>query len=247
MRRPLTISVISTVAFAVLVLGAVVEAHSESRQSAAVSFVERKPGVATALAVDIDYVNPADPGAKPPAVRTIVLQLAEGARFDTSVPQRCAAPDPVLIVQGASACPAASRVGAGFLRIDTGLPSVARFLEQDITFLNAEDELIFLFTNRQTGARLVSRAAINGGTATTNAPPLPGTPPDGGAIDVVRERLNAMPGSTGSHRGYVTTPPTCPSSGAWTNSIRFTYADGVSQMVKTRSPCSAAAGYPTKG
>ena len=213
-----------------------VEAQSGSRQSGAVLFSERQPGTSGALSIDIDYVNPSDPGGKPPAVRTIVVQLADGARVDTSVPERCTASDAQLMAQGPTACPADSRVGTGFVRVDTGLPGNARFLEEDLTLMNAANQLIVLFRDRGSGARLSSRATVEGGTLTTGAPPLPGAPPDGGAVDVVIERLNAISGnSPGS--GYVVTPGKCPSSGAWTNSIRFTYADGVSQSVQTRSPC----------
>jgi RTX calcium-binding nonapeptide repeat (4 copies) len=213
-----------------------VEAQAGARQSATVRFSERQPHTPSALSIDIDYVNPDDPSGKPPAVRTIVVELAGGARFDTTVPGRCPASDAQLMAQGPGACPADSQVGGGYIRIDTGFPGDARFVEEDLTLLNAANQLIFLFRDRRTGARLSSRATIDGGTATTSAPPLPGAPPDGGAIDVVVERLNAIPGNSPG-RGYVVTPAGCPSSGAWTNSIRFTYADGVSQTVHTSSPC----------
>jgi RTX calcium-binding nonapeptide repeat (4 copies) len=204
-----------------------------------VRFIEQQPGVPTALAIDIDYVNPDDPSAKPPAVRNVVVQLAAGSRFDTSIPGNCPASDPQLIVQGAGACPTDSRVGGGFVRIDTGFPGQARYLDEDLTLLNHTNELIFLFTDRASGTRLTSRTAIQGGLGVSNAPPLPGTPPDGGALDVVHERLNAIPGYAGSRgHGYITTPDQCPGSRSWTNSVRFTYADGVSQTVETRSPCS---------
>ena len=213
-----------------------VEAQGDSRQSAAVQFSEHQPSASGALSIDIDYVNPDDPGGKPPAVRNIVVQLADGARVDTSVPPRCTASDAQLMVQGPGACPADSQVGGGFVRIDTGLPGDSRFLEEDLTLLNAANQVIFLFRDRGSGARLSSRATVEGGTLTTSAPPLPGAPPDGGAVDIVIERLNAIPGNSPGH-GYVVTPAKCPSSGAWTNSIRFTYADGVSQTVQTTSPC----------
>ena len=236
MRRLLTLAALAGCSWALGHPAARVEAQGDSRQSAAVRFSERQPGTFGALSIDIDYVNPSDPGGKPPAVRNIVVQLADGTRVDTTVPRRCAASDAQLMAQGPGACPADSLVGEGFVRIDTGLPGDARFLEEDLTLLNAANQLIFLFRDRRSGTRLSSRAAVEGGTLTTSAPPLPGAPPDGGAIDVVIERLNAIPGNSPG-RGYVVTPASCPSSGTWTNSIRFTYADGVTQSVQTQSPC----------
>jgi hypothetical protein len=214
-------------------------AQSDSRQSAELRFVEQRPGVPSALTLSIDYVNPDDPSAKPPAVRTVVEELAPGARIDTSVPELCTASDLELMLLGASACPPGSRVGSGTIRIDTGFPEPGRFIDADVTFLNNTDELIFVSTERGSGARVVSRSEVQDRRIVNSAPPLPGTPPDGGAIDVVEARLDAVSGEIdGVRRGYVTTPGDCPPRRAWTNSVTFTYADGASQTVETRSRCS---------
>ena len=213
-------------------------AQPASRQAASAGFVEQRPRVPTALTFSIDYVNPADPGGKPPAVRTVVETLANDARFDTTVPAQCAATDAQLVAMGEAACPPASKVGSGFIRIDTGFPQPNRFLEVDVTFFNNADQLIFLNTSRANGARVVARGTIQGGRLTSNAPPLPGTPPDGGAIDVVQTRLEAISREVGGvRRGYITTPTVCPPGGSWTNTLSFTYADGVTQTVASPSPC----------
>jgi hypothetical protein len=213
------------------------------RQSAKVRFVQERPGTPSALTFDVDYVNPGDPQGKPPAVRTVVETLAPDAHLDTAVPARCEATDGQLMALGESACPPGSKVGTGSLRIDTGFPGPKRFVEEGVTFLNNTDQLIFLTTNRDSGARVISRAAIHGGRLTSNAPPLPGTPPDGGAIDVVHTRFKAISRQIGAkRRAYVSTPSACPASGAWTNRLSFTYADGVTQTVASRSPCTATAG-----
>jgi hypothetical protein len=41
----------------------------------------------------------------------------------------------------------------------------------------------------------------------------------------------------GDVRSYITTPPTCPRRRYWVNQVTFTYFDGVTQTVETRSPC----------
>ena len=210
-----------------------------SRQAASATFDEQRPGVPTALTFNADYVNPGDANAKPPPVKTVVETLADDARFDTNVPARCRASDSQLVAMGESACPPESKVGGGFIRIDTGFPEPNRFIAVDVTFLNNTDELIFLSTARDYATRVVSRAPIEGGRLTSSAPPaLPGTPPDGGAIDVVQTRLEEISRDVdGVRRGYITTPSVCPAGGEWTNTLSFTYRDDVTQTVASPSPC----------
>lgn len=223
-------------------------AEAGSRQSAKVVFVENRPGVPSGLAFDVDYVNPSDPNGKPPAVRTVFETLAQDARLDTTVPARCDASDAQLMALGDSACPAESKVGTGYIRIDTGFPEPNRFFDVDVTFLNNTDQLIFLSRERKTGARVVSRAAIQGNHLTSMAPPLPGTPPDGGALDVVHTRFDAISREVGGvRRGYITTPSACPRGGTWTNTLAFTYADGVTQTVASQSPCTRPGARASKG
>ena len=218
--------------------GTTTAAPTDSRQTAEAKFVEARPGVPTALTFAVDYRQPDDPNAKPPAVRTVIETLAQGARFDTSIPGRCTASDAQLMAQGESACSADTKVGSGYIRVDTGFPEPNRFIEVDVAFLNNADQLIFVTTDRDSGAHVIARARIEGGRLTSSAPPLPGTPPDGGALDVVSTRLESVTRDVdGSRRAYIATPPDCPSGGEWVNSLSFTYADGVTQEVESRSPC----------
>lgn len=226
-------------------LPAVSPAQSGSRQSAEVRFAEQQPGTPSGLILNIDYVNPTDSSAKPPAVRTVVEELAAGAQIDTSVPERCTASDAELMLQGAAACSKGSKVGAGTIRIDTGFPEPGRFIDADVAFLNNTNQLIFVSTERGSGARVVSRSEVRGRQVINSAPTLPGTPPDGAAIDVVRVKLDELTRETdGVRRGYVTTPGECPQSRSWTSSLSFTYGDGVSQTVTTDSPCTKGGEKP---
>src|SRR2546430_6064169 len=112
---------IRTIAFAnllglLLLLGIAAEsagAPNSSRQSAKLTFDTERPGVASGVSVAIDYVNPNDPRAKPPAVRRVVLRFASGTRIDTSAPRLCTASDAELMLLGGSACPPGSKVGQG--------------------------------------------------------------------------------------------------------------------------------------
>jgi hypothetical protein len=211
-----------------------------SRQSASLKFDQQLPGSPTGASFNIDYVNPEDANAKPDSVRTIVARFAEGTQFDTSVPEQCSAADVQLMLFGPDVCPAKSRVGIGYVRIDTGFSGSSRFIENDLVLFNRDGQLIFLFTDRGSGASLVSHCPIEGRRVTCSAPPLPGTPPDGAAVDVVQEKLFEVTKSVGnSRRGYITTPGECPADRYWTNLASFGYADGVSQTVETQSVCSA--------
>jgi hypothetical protein len=213
-------------------------AQSGTRQTATFAFAESHPGRPTALHLAIDYLNPADSSAKPPAVQTVVEGLASGARIDTSVPSRCAASDGELTSAGVAACPAGSRVGGGELDLDTGVLGPGRIVHNRVTLLNNTDELILLL-EQDGGSRAVSRARVDGHAFIAEVPPLPGGPPDGfTAIKRVRVAIDLV---TAGGRGYITTPDSCPSAGRWLNRIAFTYRDGETQTVDAPSPCIAPA------
>ena len=80
-------------------------AAAEVRQTARLRFTTPVPGAATGTVLDIEYRDPADADAKPPAVRRVVTDARPGARYDTSVPAACEASDAELMLQGAAACP----------------------------------------------------------------------------------------------------------------------------------------------
>ena len=232
MSRLLTAGIL--VAAVALTATAPAPAQDATRQTATLELTKKRPGVPSGLELSIDYVNTADPSAKPPAVREVVERIARGARIDTAAPGLCTASDLELMAVGAAACPADSVVGSGLIVIDTGLPEPGRFLTSDVTFLNNTGELIFLTSTRPVGARLVVRASQDERQAVSEAPFLPGSPPDGAAIDTVSASFPRLVTDRGS---YVTTPPRCPRKRVWRNRVRFTYADGVTQSVTTKQRC----------
>ena len=208
------------------------------RQESDLRLTATQPRSPSGYTLEIDYVNPDDPAAKPPAVRRVLVRLPRGTRIDTSVPPRCNAPDAQLMAQGPAACPAGSVIGSAVITIDTGFPGPSRFITSDTTLLNNTDELIFLNTVRGTGARVVTRTEVTRRTTITEAPPLPGTPPDGGAIDTVDLEIQRLTRVVdGERRSYITTPRRCGPSG-WLHRVSFTYPDGVTQTVRTISPCA---------
>lgn len=208
------------------------------RQTAVSAFSDHRTNEDTGTRLRIDYFNPDSPKEKPPAVRRIVTIEPKGATIDTSVPARCHAPDAELMLEGAAACPEASRVGGGHLRLDTGLAGPTRFFDVDFVLFNEADQLIFLSTIRGTEGRVVTRARVDGRSVIAEVPMLPGSPPDGAALDFAWTKLASISVERGPRRGsYIRTPRSCPRRGYWIIRNRFTYADGVTQTVPSRVPC----------
>jgi hypothetical protein len=224
-----------------VITASVALAADGSRQEASYRLTEVRPASSSGERFRVDYVNPDDPDAKPPAVRRVVTVLPKGARFDPGVPGSCTASDAELTLAGADACPAASAIGGGVVTVDTGAPGPGRFVTADVEFFNnaadPDGEFIYLNTVRGTGARTVIRADLDRRIRVTDAGMLPGTPPDGGAIDTVDVSIDEVSAVIdGKRRNYVTTPRRCPERG-WLTRVHFTYADGVTQTVRGRSPC----------
>ena len=216
-------------------------------QSSSYTLSQTRVARPTAENFQFDYVNPDDAEGKPPAVRKVVTVLPRGGRYDPSVPGSCTATDEELMLQGAAACPADSAIGGGVITVDTGVPGPGRIVTADTEFFNnAEDpegEFIYLNTVRDTGARTVIRADVTQRRTITNAGMLPGTPPDGGAIDTVDvEVTKVVRVIDGKRRGYITTPDACPRRGTWFARVRFTYGEDVTQVMATENPCKRRRG-----
>lgn len=226
-------------AIAVAGMGAQASAQSEPpRQTYSDRFTTEVPGAAAGRTYAIDYFDPADRDGKPHAFSHLRVELAEGARFDTSALPHCDASDAQLMAAGPGACPADSQVGTDETVVDTGFDGPNRQFTTDFAFFNAKDQLILVATVRENGARLVIRGRIGERTLDIDNPMIPGTPPDGGAAKSQRGRFE--PRATvrdGRQVNYITTPPTCPASGYWVNRVIYTYRDGVQQAAESRSPC----------
>jgi hypothetical protein len=226
-----------TSAVAVLATTAALAAGDYDRQTSSYMLTETRPSSPTSEHFEFDYVNPDDPDAKPPAVRKVVTILPRGARYDTSAPELCTATDAELIARGGSACPPGSAIGGGVVTVDTGFPGDQRIVTADVEFFNNADEFIYVNTVRGSEARTIIRAEVTGRRTITDAGMLPGTPPDGGAIDTVDIHVDNV---TRDGRNYITTPGVCrgrKDDPHWTTRVAFTYGDGVTQTVPTHTPC----------
>jgi hypothetical protein len=209
-----------------------------SRQEAHYTLSSHRPHHGTSEHFVFDYRNPNDPKGKPPAVRRVVTILPRYAHYNPAIPGSCTASDAELMAQGAKACPKGSALGGGVVTVDTGIPGPERIVTADVKFFNnATDrrgEFIYLNTVRGSGARTVIRADVKRRKTITQAGMLPGTPPDGGAIDTVDLKVKAVHSRKGD---YITTPRRCPARGFWRTRVRFTYGDDVTQTVPDRTRC----------
>jgi hypothetical protein len=237
--RKTIMALVGALATAAILAPAALAGEEGQRQTGKLKFTTKQPGAPSGLILEVDYVNPDDPDAKPPAVRRVVEVLARGARFDTAAPGRCTASDPELMLLGGAACPGESRVGDGRITLDTGFPQPGRFIASPVDFFNNTDEFIFLNRALATETpRVVTRARVTRRRTISEAPLLPGTPPDGAAVDTVFVKLFAVTSEVGGEaRSYITTPPRCPPRRFWVNRVRFAYDDGVTQRIRSRSRC----------
>jgi hypothetical protein len=193
------------------------------------AFTTRLPGSPSGRIFHDEFFDARDASAKPPAVQHVHLQLPKGARFDTAAVPRCTASDAELMAEGTSACDPKSQVGSEVYSFDTGVDGPNRLVTSDIAFLNNKDELIILSQERQSGSRVAVRGKITRDTFDFDLPPLPGTPPEGGA--------DKREDGTYPVTGWLTTPPTCPKSGKWTFRVDYTFRNGEKVTRTSDAPC----------
>jgi hypothetical protein len=204
-------------------------------------FTTQTPGASSGRTEFGDFVDPDNPEGKPHAAQRVVLKLAEGARFNTAAIPRCAANDAALMTSGPSACPENTRVGQGPVVVDTGVDGPTRLVPVEFTAFNAQDALILVGKLSEDGGYIAIRGVVDDDTLTIDFPPIPGSPPEGGALKseriVFSERSDAATGAA-----YLRTPPACPASGQWVNTLTYTYRDGVTEAVTSASPCQQKSG-----
>jgi hypothetical protein len=160
--------------------------------------------------------------------------------IDTTVPAQCRATNAELMALGPEACPPESKVGSAVIVSDTGSGGpFPRFTTTHVTDFNNQDEIVAVGENEDLPVRPVDRTRIEGNRTTTNFPALPGQPPPDSYTAMKTIRL-VLPPYVRDGRTYNRTPPTCPAAGHWTTLLDFTYRDGVTERVESRSPCDRA-------
>src|SRR2546422_10923410 len=93
--------------------GAAAQPGAVPRETVDQPFTTAIPNSPTGLGYTGVYHAAGNPRGNPPYMRRMVFFPPRGMRYDTSVPDRCSAPDAELQALGPDACPAGSRLGTG--------------------------------------------------------------------------------------------------------------------------------------
>ncbi|HEY0632324.1 MAG TPA: hypothetical protein VGC98_09735 [Thermoleophilaceae bacterium] len=207
------------------------------------TFTTSTPGRSTGTDTRILYKNPSDPKAKPIPVRREVFTFPAGTTYDESVVPDCTASDTQILLQGTSACPAASRLGGSIGDTGmTGFPGPDTAI--DVDGWDQHGDLVLYGRDHQFGIGAVTRAVRKGQTVTVEVPRNPGGPPDGELA--LRRVHHVFPARSAGRRAYMRTPRKCPRSGFWKFSARFTFSDGVTENDAYRMRCKKPKPKPAR-
>ncbi|MDQ3933176.1 MAG: hypothetical protein M3340_00940 [Actinomycetota bacterium] len=230
-------------ALSILAVAAICQASGAAerpRQTASLTYTTTIPGAPTGLTLEVKFQNPDDPALKPHSAATMVVHRAPGGVIDTTMPAQCRASNAELMARGPEACPPESKVGTAVIVSDTGSAGpFPRYSTTHVTDFNNQDEIVAVGENEDLPLRPVDRTRIEGNKTTTNFPTLPGQPPPDPYTAMKTIQL-MFPPYIRDGRAYNRTPPTCPPVGYWTTRLEFTYRDGITETVESRSPCARA-------
>jgi hypothetical protein len=230
MRRMPVIFVVGAVAAALSAPVASAGPRADYKQT----FTTSIPGKSAGTDTQILYKNPTDPKAKPSPIRQEVFTFPAGTTYDETVVPDCKASDMEILLQGTSACPAASRLGGSIGDTAmTGFPGPPE-TPVDVDGWDQHGDLVLWGRDHQFGIGAVTHAVRKGQTVTVNVPVEPGAPPDGGSL---RRVHHVFPARSAGKRAYMRTPRKCPKSRRWTFRARFTFADGAVERDVYRMPC----------
>ena len=234
MRR---IAVVTLVAGLAAMSASPADAATGLRQTASYTFTTTSPGAPTGYQLSVDFQNPTDPNAKPYSVAEWIIKLPAGTRLDDRAVPQCTASDAELYLEGAGACPSASRVGGGTLITDVGSPAgLPRYGDNAVTQFNGDHQYIAYAETQSPPTRAVSHTTVQGDTLTSPIPTFPGFPPPDPYLAFRSVRLSG-PAIVSNGRSTARTPSSCPAAGYWTTTLTFIYHDGVSQTVTSNAPC----------
>jgi hypothetical protein len=185
------------------------------------------------MELHLAYTNPADPSAKPPPIRELVIDAPAGTKFDASAPVVCEASDAELMASGPGACPPESRIGGGTIVVSTGFGApFDPFASPTPVFNDGRGWLEVSQDPSGSSTIAITRLAVTGHRISGQIAATPGGPPDfQTAVSTVDL---GFPAAT----GYVTTPPRCPRDGRWKTTATYRFGDGSSEVVSDETPCA---------
>jgi hypothetical protein len=229
-------------AVAVVALGCSASATPAAAESGrladfAIALPTTAPASPTGVKVHVQFHREGDPDAKPSPIRTAVLALPVGLRFDTTAVPECTATDDEIRSLGADACPKETELTVGTLVGMTGFGPPADPITGDDHVFNGPRQLIEIISAQGSSASpAFDRLMIDGSTLTAHPPVTPGGPPDGETA--VRSIDFEVPVRAEGGKSLITTPPDCPAGERWTSTGTFGFADGSSDTVVSATPCA---------
>jgi len=227
--------------------GAAAQPGAGPRETVDQPFTTAIPNSPTGLGYTGVYHAAGNPRGNPPYMRRMVFFPPRGMRYDTSVPDRCSAPDAELEVMGPAACPPGSRLGGGTLEGLIFEPVAHAFVldhfKHPLEILNGANQQIILIKSE---VYAVVRGRIRpDGSLDFDLPACFPEPPTGQCL--VHDYILQLRSSTflpaykktvgGRVRSYATTPKSCPRTGYWRTTVRFWWAGGAVDSVASREPC----------
>ena len=220
-------------------------AVSGPRETVDFSFSSVLPNAPTGYRYVEWFYNPGHAPGPAPVVRELTYVPPAGSRFDTRAAPECLATDDELKSKGEAACPPGSRTGTG--RTTVALVGFGR-LDGVMRLLNAPNQQIdaALFggrvggvvRNRYAGGMFRARlqTCFAGGQAPEDCPA------DQVAVVFTDQSVPALVSGRGAaRRSLATNPPTCPRTGAWISRFSYRFADGTTDRIVIRHPCTRPA------
>lgn len=239
MRKRLGSGFWQTVALALGLALAVIAPTAKAAGTAelALRYTTTAPDAPTGLAFHALFGQAGDPSAKPPPLRSAVVEGPGGLSFDTRALTECMASDAELELLGSDACPSSSQLTVGKLTGVTGFGAPIDPLTGDDHVFNGPNQIIEVITAPGTPlSPAYDRLTISGSTLTAHPPIPPGGPPDGKTA--IRSIDFQIPARSAGGRSLITTPGTCPAGGQWLTTATFYFDDGSTATVVAATPCS---------
>ncbi len=219
----------AALALVALVGAAVAIASPQFSSTFEMTYVSQKPGAQGGIDTLMTWSDPGEPGAKPKRVTQIQFGFHPGTKIDTRAVRQCLASDEKVHIEGRRACPRNTRIGFARSEVKTTTTPVDK---PRVTFFNAPRQIIVLV---QVEGRVLAvyRDDVKGRTVTVNL----GLP---AGLSLLRLHAKVAPHRTvpgKPHRVYFRNPSTCPASGQWTTTVKFTYLDGSTDEHSDGTPC----------
>jgi hypothetical protein len=202
------------------------------------TYTAQTPKSSSGLDALATWTDPGEPSGKPKEVQKIRVLFAPGTKLDTRALPACTASAEDIANLSVRACPAKTKLGE--VRGQAVYAGSTAPFNTFATLFNAKRKIIVVVTLDDAKGRLLTnfRDDVERSAITVNLKV-------GKGISLVRFQAHVPPHS--SKRGkrrltYFTTPPSCPPSGSWTNTVTFSYRDGSSDQHSAPTPCRAKAG-----